>query len=229
MRKPSVHVCVSSVLGNTALVCVRASCCIVRSSSGGMADKRAAQLRLDVFPLDSRKRYPCPINCCDKWACQGANCNTGRDIMMVRDMDHGQGRRHLGAWTSRLHQPRCLIDSRYTIILNLVSKNSAVPVSGYSGITQVSGYNTSSTAGSGTSTLLGYSRVPEPLAKFRILRMILRTLKYYSESTRTSKYFKVPVSQILKLILVGIFNTMFGLKSVFVFLVLKIHVLRYFS
>ena len=40
---------------------------------------------------------------------------------------------------------------------------------------------------------------------------------------------KVPVSQILKLILVGIFNTMFDLKSVFVFLVLKIHVLRYFS
>ena len=32
-----------------------------------------------------------------------------------------------------------------------------------------------------------------------------------------------------KLILVGIFNTMFDLKSVFVFLVLKIHVLLYFS
>ena len=37
------------------------------------------------------------------------------------------------------------------------------------------------------------------------------------------------MSQILKLILVGIFNTMFDLKSVFVFLVLKIHVLLYFS
>ena len=34
--------------------------------------------------------------------------------------------------------------------------------------------------------------------------------------------------QILKLILVGLFNTMFDLKSVFVFLVLKIHILLYF-
>ena len=44
---------------------------------------------------------------------------------------------------------------------------------------------------------------------------------YLSPGTCTA----VPVSQILKLILVGIFNTMFDLKSVFVFLVLKIHVL----